>query len=244
VIATAAGEALIAHARRVLGEADDLVESARRLGDPFGGTIRIGVIPTVSPYLLPEIAPALRAKFPRLTVLWVEQRTEPLLADLRAGKIDAGLLAAVSGMDDLEREKLIDDPFVLAGPPSHPLMKSGRKAVADELAETPVLLLEEGHCFRDQALALCNTRGARAAEFQATSLSTLAQMVAGGVGVTLLPSIAVPVENRRGVLAIRGFAPPVPSRTLVLVWRKRSPRAGTLRAVAREIATASGDARK
>ncbi len=235
VLPTAAGEALLTHARRVLTEADDVVEEARRLGDPLAGTLRIGVIPTIAPYLLPDIAPGLRERFPKLTLLWIEARTDALLADLRAGRMDAGLLARVARMDDLESEILFDDPFVLAGPASHPLLRSKKKVSADELADTPVLLLEDGHCFRDQALDICTRRGARAAEFQATSLSTLAQMVAGGVGVTLLPSLAVPVENRNEVLAIRAFAAPVPSRTLVLAWRKGSPRAEALREIAKSL---------
>jgi LysR family hydrogen peroxide-inducible transcriptional activator len=232
VLVTPEGEALLVHARRVLAEADDLAAAGQRAGDPLSGTLRVGVIPTVSPYLLPEVVPTLRRKFPRLVVLWTEEKTSVLLQSAREGRLEAVLLALVPGMDDLEHEHVADDPFVLAGPPDHPLLRPRRPARLADLGGERVLLLEDGHCLRDQALALCTAGGAQEVGFRATSLSTLTQMVAGGAGVTLLPALSVDVENRRGELALRPFAAPAPSRTLVLAWRRRCPRAEALRSVA------------
>jgi LysR family hydrogen peroxide-inducible transcriptional activator len=221
VLCTPAGEVLVERARRALAEADDLLAAARGLGDPLAATLRVGVVPTVAPYLLPELAPRLRARFPRLTLLWAEDKTASLLA---------ALLARVGGMGDLAQELVAEDPFVLAGPAGHPLLRAARAPVDPaELDGERILLLDEGHCFRDQALAVCSAAGAAEAGFRATSLSTLARMVGGGAGVTLLPELALRVENRRGELALRRFAPPGPARTLVLAWRPASPLAGALR---------------
>lgn len=232
VLLTSAGEDLVARAHRVLTEADDIASAARRLSEPFTGTLRIGVIPTVSPYLLPLAVPALREKYPRLAVLWSEDRTAALLRDVAEGRLDAALLALVSGMEELDREVIAEDAFVLAGAPGHALLKAKRPAHPSDLEGESVLLLEEGHCFRDQALAICAGVAAREAGFRATSLTTLAQMVAGGAGVTLLPELSLAVENRRSELAVRRFVRPVPCRTIVLAWRKQSPLGPSLRALA------------
>jgi LysR family hydrogen peroxide-inducible transcriptional activator len=234
ILPTAAGEALVGHARRLLAEADGLVAAAQRFRDPLAGTLRIGVIPTISPYRLPELVPSLRARYPRLTLLWSEDKTVGVLRDLAAGRLDAAFVALVSGMEDLEREVVGDDPFVLAGRPSHPLLRRRVPATLDELRGQRVLLLEDGHCFREQALALCAAAGAREAEVTATSLATLAQIVARGPAITLLPELSLAVERRRTMLATRRFAPPVPTRTLVLAWRRQSP----LRAVLQSLAGA------
>ncbi|MCC6553869.1 MAG: LysR family transcriptional regulator [Polyangiaceae bacterium] len=232
VIPTGAGEELVARARRLLIEAEDLVEAAARLGDPLAGTLRVGVIPTISPYLLPEIVPALKARHPRLTVAWVEDRTAALRARLEAGEIDAALLALEADIGDVEREVLAADPFLLAAPREHPLARPAGPVRPAELDGAGVLLLDDGHCFRDQALPYCERVGASELGFRATSLPTLAQMVAGGAGVTLLPLLALPTENRNGVLAVRPFAEPAPGRTIALVWRRRSPLDAGLRQVA------------
>ncbi len=232
ILLTSAGEDLVARARRLFEGADDLVTAAHRFRDPLAGTVRIGVIPTISPYWLPRLAPLLRARYPRLTLVWSEDKTVSVLRDLTAGRLDAGLLARVSGMEDFEHEVIAEDSFVLAGRPGHPLLRTRGPARLDELSGQRVLLLEDGHCFREQALALCATAGAREAEFTATSLATLTQMVAGRAAITLLPELALAVERRRTALAVRRFAPPVPSRTLVLAWRKQSPFRAALRALA------------
>ena len=223
VLLTAAGAEIIARARQVLTGADDLILTARQLGDPLAGTLRIGVIPTISPYLLPRVVPALKIRFPRLTLLWREDKTGLLLRDLGQGRLDAVVLAVVPEMEEFDREIIAEDRFVLAGPPGHPLLRARKPAQPGELEGESILLLEEGHCFRDQALAICTMSSAQEADFRATSLSTLAQMVAGGAGVTLLPELSLEVENRRGELAIRRFARPVPSRTIAFLWRRQSP---------------------
>jgi len=235
VIPTAAGKELIERARGLLLEADDLLGAAQLAGDPLTGTLRIGVIPTIAPYLLPSATPALRSAYPQLTALWVEDKTENLVRSLDAGTLDAALLALVPEIGDVESEVVADDPFVLATRPDDPLGKKSGPAKASELRDASVLLLDDGHCFRDQALAFCSSARAHELEFRATSLPTLAQMVAGGAGVTILPELAVPTEAQRAGLRIRAFATPVPHRTLALVWRRRSPLAPALRKLASTI---------
>ncbi len=232
VLVTQAGRELVERARRLLVDADDLGELARRANDPLQGTLRLGVIPTISPYLLPSVTPRLRAAFPQLTAAWVEDKTEILLARLDAGSLDAALLALVAELGDFEREVIARDPFVLVTPPAHPLGQKQTSALESELRGAEVLLLDEGHCFRDQALAFCAHASAHELEFRATSLTTLVQMVAGGAGVTLLPALSLPTEIRRADLRVRRFAEPAPHRTIVLAWRRRSPLAAALRQVA------------
>jgi LysR family hydrogen peroxide-inducible transcriptional activator len=243
VLVTTAGEALIARARRVLLDADDLVDAATRVRDPFASTIRIGVIPTVAPYLLPDVAPALRRAFPKLSVVWVEEKTQVLVEQIHAGNLDAALLAKESELGDLVTAEIGDDPFVLAAPLGHPLAR-GKRAQLEELSDATVLLLDDGHCLRDQALSLCQRVGAEEASMRATSLSTLAQIVAGGGGVTLLPSLAVPTETRGGGLAIRPFAPRAPSRTLVLAFRPHAALETALQKIAQTMKTAYRESRK
>ena len=235
VLVTAAGRELLERARRVLVEADDLLEAAKRAGDPLSGTLRIGVIPTISPYLLPGLTPRLRSRYPRLTVFWVEDKTETLARSLDAGKLDAAILALEAEIGDVAHEVIARDDFVLATPPGHALGAKSSPAKPAELHDADVLLLDDGHCFREQALAVCKDAKARELEFRATSLSTLVQMVAGGAGVTLLPELSVPTENRRAELGVRPFASPAPHRTIALVWRKRSPLEPALREVAATI---------
>ena len=236
VLLTPAGEDLIERARRVLVDADDLVDAARRLGDPLAGTLAIGVIPTVSPYLLPTAAPAIRRAHPRLTVRWLEDKTENLARELHAGRLDAALLALEADLGGpLKREVIGRDPFVLAAPRAHPLGKPSRPASLSELRGAHLLLLDDGHCLRDQALAVC--AGARTEElaFRATSLPTLAQMVSAGAGVTLLPRMAVPTESRRAHLAVRPLSDERAFRTLALVWRPTSPSGPALKMLAATI---------
>ena len=243
VLVTAVGRAVVDHARKVLVELDDLITVVTEAKDPFSGTLRIGVIPTVAPYLLPFVTPAVAARWPRLRLALVEDKTEELLAALRAGTLDAGLLALVDGMEDLNYAVVIEDPFVAAVPRTHPLAKKKTVALAD-LEDEPVLLLEDGHCFRTQALALCHRAGATETDLRATSLATLVQMVSSGNGVTLLPSIAIEVENRRGQLAIKPLAGRAQGRTICLAWRRAAPLGGALRELAKVMATASRPATK
>lgn len=232
VLPTAAGQRLLERARRLLLEADDLQDEARRVGDPLDGTLRIGIIPTVSPYLLPALTPVLRKHYPRLTVAWVEDKTEALTRSLEAGTLDAALLALEADVGDVERDIIAKDAFFVVAPKGHSLAARNTPVSLAELREAKVLLLDEGHCLREQALAFCTRARAHEQEFRATSLSTLAQMVAGGAGVTLLPELAIPTESRRAELVVRPIAPPVPHRTLALVWRRSTPLAEALRKLA------------
>lgn len=225
---SAAGEALVAQARTVLVAAGDLRELGRQLAEPFTGTLRIGIIPTISPYLLPEIAPAIACAYPRLTIVWSEDRTGGLVRLANEGGIDAAVLALEADLGTLEHAVLLRDAFLLAAPAGHPLAGARHDATVDDLAGTRVLLLDDGHCFRDQALQLCARTGAREGDYRATSLSTLVQMTSAIGGVTLLPSIALAVENRRGQLVTRRFAAPGPGRTIALAWRKGSALAPSL----------------
>ncbi len=232
VLPTEAGKLLIARARRLLLDADDLVEAARRAADPLTGTLRLGIIPTVAPYLLPSVAPALREAFPRLTVAWLEDRTASLVERLEAGRLDAAVVALEAELGEVEYATIADDPFVLATAAGAPLGTAAGAARASELADADVLLLDDGHCLRDQALRFCASASARELEFRATSLATLTQMVAGGAGVTLLPRLAVATEASRAALAIRPFAAPTPSRRIVLAWRPGAPIAAALQPIA------------
>jgi LysR family hydrogen peroxide-inducible transcriptional activator len=232
---TGAGAKIVERARRILRDVQELGQVAEQVRDPFAGTLRVGVIPTIAPYLLPEVTPALSKKWPKLRLVFREEKTEGVVRDLESGALDAGLVALEAELGDLAREVVMKDPFVVALPRGHALAKKKTVALGD-LDACDVLLLDEGHCFRAQALALCERAGARESEFRATSLATLSQMVTSGSGVTLLPKLAVPVENRRGQLEVRPFrGPHAPSRTIALVWRKSSPLAPVFHAIAKQI---------
>jgi LysR family hydrogen peroxide-inducible transcriptional activator len=231
VLVTPGGEELLERARRLLIEADDLVDAGRRAQDAFAGTLRLGVIPTISPYLLPAVAPALRRRYPRLSVLWTEDKTDVLRRALEDGAIDAAVLALEADLGHVEREIIARDPFVLATPRKHPLGRPTVPVTPRELRDAPFLLLDDGHCFRDQALAYCSSAHVNELDFRATSLPTLAQMVASGAGVTLLPELAVATEARRSHLVVRRFGEQAPHRTIALVWRPRSPLGAALREV-------------
>jgi LysR family transcriptional regulator, hydrogen peroxide-inducible genes activator len=228
---TGAGAGVIARARQLLLAAADLGAAAHEQSDPFTARLRIGVIPTVCPYLLPDVTPALRASFPRLHLLWSEDKTPALLRDVQDGVLDAAILAHDARLARLEHAVIGIDQFVLAAAPDHPAVRARGPATRRVLDGATVLLLEDGHCFRDQALAVCGASGASEGEWRATGLSTLVQMVGSGTGITLLPSLALPVENRRGQLRTRPFKDP-PSRTLILAWRKGSAHSRALAAVA------------
>jgi LysR family hydrogen peroxide-inducible transcriptional activator len=228
VLITPAGAEIIARARTILVAVDDLVAASQRHADPLAGTIRLGVIPTIGPYLLPDLDPALRREYPRIELLWTEDKTENLVARVQAGELDAALVALESELGDLEHVTIGEDPFVLATARGHALGRKPGRAKLGDLRDASVLLLDDGHCFREQALDFCAKAGAQELGFRATSLMTLCRMVAGGSGITLLPRLAVATENRGGALAIRELAPPVPHRTLVLAWRRGSAIAESL----------------
>jgi LysR family hydrogen peroxide-inducible transcriptional activator len=223
VLLTETGKAVVERARTVLREIDQIKELARRTKDPESGTVRLGLFPTLGPYLLPHVVPKLRARFPRLELLLIEERTATLIQQLHEGKLDAACLALPIHDDQLHCELLFEEPFVLAVPRGHPLGKHATLKLSD-LAHEHLLLLDDGHCLRDQALDVCHMAGANEKDgFRATSLETLRQMVAANVGITLLPSLAVkpPVPPSEEIKLVR-FREHAPRRRLALVWRKSS----------------------
>jgi LysR family transcriptional regulator, hydrogen peroxide-inducible genes activator len=224
VMLTAAGEDIATRARRIVDDVEQLKESARRSHDPEAGSVRLGMFPTLGPYLLPHVVPLLRERFPRLELLLVEEKSDELLARLRDGRLDAGLLAMPVHDEQLHVEFLFEEPFVLAVSAGHPLAARASLSLA-ELGEQRLLLLEDGHCLRDQALDVCQLVGAPAMHgFQATSLETLRQMVAAGVGVTLLPMLAIkPPVARSEALHLLEFDDSHPTRRIAMVWRRSSP---------------------
>ena len=229
VMLTPAGRDIAERARRVLAEVEQLRESARRTRDPEAGSVRLGIFPTLGPYLLPHVVPRIRARFPRLELLLVEEKTDVILRMLREGRLDAGVLALPLHDEALHVEVLFDEPFMLAAPKSHPLARRANLSLRD-LADEHLLLLEDGHCLRDQALDVCALSGASEHEgFRATSLETLRQMVAANVGITLLPTLAVkpPVAHSDDIRLLR-FRDPPPSRRIGMVWRRSSAMAGFL----------------
>lgn len=236
---TVAGAAVVERARAVLLASRDLADTAQQHRDPLHGTLRIGVIPTVCPYLLPFVTPALKRSLPGLQIVWSEDKTRTLMREVDEGGLDAAILALDARVAAMEHVVIGVDDFVLAGAKNHALVQGTRPASPRVLDGETLLLLEDGHCFRDQALALCGGAGARESDLRATGLSTLVQMVAAGGGVTLLPSLAVAVENRRGQLRVRPFAAPAPSRTLVLAWRKGAARRHALEAAGAVLRTAA-----
>jgi LysR family hydrogen peroxide-inducible transcriptional activator len=232
VAPTKAGRVLLPRAQAMLVAADDLGAAARDFVDPLAGVLRLGVIPTLSPYLLPALAPALKRDFPKLALRWTEDKTPALVAELDAGRIDAALVALEAELGRVEHAVIGADRFVLATRLGDPLGAPRAPLRRDDLKGAPLLLLEEGHCLRDQALSFCARARPSELDYRATSLATLVQMVAAGQGVTLLPALAAPVEAARAGLQLREFAAPAPQRTIALVWRRHSPLAGALATIA------------
>jgi len=218
-----AGTEIVDRARAVLRDVEQIKEVARRTRDPEAGAIRLGVFPTLGPYLLPHIVPEINHQYPKLELLLIEDKTEQLLNLLRDGEIDAALLALPVDDERLITEALFDEPFVVALPPDHPLGKRRTLDMTD-LRDHTMLLLEDGHCLRDQALDVCQMASANERPgFRATSLETLRQMVATGVGATLLPTLATKQpESGNNSLVIRKFKGTAPGRTIGLVWRRSS----------------------
>ena len=239
VMPTPAGFELIVQARVVLEEAEKLQQMAQQALDPMAGPLRLGVIPTLGPYLLPHLVPQLRADYPRLSLYLREDLTGNLIERLRSGALDAILLALPIQTDGLELIELFREPFVMALPKDSPL--AGKSEVMEtDLMGVQLLLLEDGHCLRDQALAVCGLPQPRGAEdFRGSSLETLRQMVAAGVGCTLLPALAADAAGTGGtklasdrLIELRPFAAPVPSRTIGLAARRGFPRMEMVRAFA------------
>ena len=222
---TAVGEDVVARAKELLAAARDLAEAASTATKPLSGPLRLGAIPTIAPYLLPNVLPALRKAHPELKLYLREDLTKRLLERLRAGSLDVALIALPFDTGDLYVRELFKDEFSFVARESDPAVQ--KKDVALRKIDTDdMLLLEEGHCLRDHAIAACGTRrGSLESRVEATSLATLIQMVEGGLGVTLLPEITLAAGILKGTrLVARPLAPKAPSRTLALVARRTSPR--------------------
>jgi len=228
---TAKGEQIAERAQRILNDVHDLVDFARQSAGVLSGRLRLGLIPSVAPYLLPPLLPLLKAQHPDLELHLRETQTETLVHELVEGKLDVLLLALPVKHHDIETLTLFEDRFLLALPKTQNL--SGRlKATPDLVKGERLLLLEEGHCLRDQALTYCSLKHVDTINtFGASSLSTIAEMVAGGLGITLLPELCVSVEERGRDIKLMRFVDPEPSRTIGLVWRHSSPRADDYRAL-------------
>jgi len=238
VTLTETGQKILPLARRILQESDEIVSLARHEHDPLSGKLKVALIPTIGPYLLPLVARRLRKQLPQLKVMLYEYQTEPLLARLREGEIELGILALPVPHDGLETRELYHESFTVAVPTQHPLAKKSAVKL-DDLTGENLLLLEDGHCLRDQALDVCSKINVKESEdYRATSLETLRQMVAAGLGITLLPELATrgPFGSGHG-LAVKSFARPVPSRTVGAVWRKSSARSEAIDAVCDVIRT-------
>jgi len=240
VMLTAVGNEIADRARRIVAEVEQLKETARRTLDPEAGSVRLGLFPTLAPYLLPHVVPPIRKRFPDLELLLVEEKTDVLLKLLREGRLDAAILALPLHDNQLHVEPLFEEPFLLAVPHSHPLARR-KQLKLDEIASESLLLLEDGHCMRDQALDVCHLSGAvEKSGFRATSLETLRQMVAANVGMTLLPALSVqsPVPIQDAIHLIQ-FAGRAPSRRIAMVWRRSSAMGGFLTQLAALISEVS-----
>ena len=241
VVFTPLGRELIGRAREAMAALSAIVEAADAARAPMSGPLRLGVIPTVGPFLLPRLMPALREAFPRLRLYLREDTTERLLDRMAGGQLDVVLLALPCDCLGADSLPVARDPFLVALPPEHPLAALAEVPVA-ALASERLLLLEDGHCLRDQALAACGVVRREGADgFAATSLHTLVQMVSGGLGLTLLPRIAVEAGVAAGTrVEIRPLAGAGAWRTLGFAWRPNTPRAADYRALAPALEKACG----
>ena len=236
VTLTPAGQEIVARARRMLEAGDEVVQLARSHRDPLAGKLRVALLPTIGPYLLPRVASALRKALPRLELRLYEYQTAPLLEKLQAGALDVGILALPVEAPGCEARELYSEPFTVALPEHHALAAHKTLRVADLAGET-LLLLEDGHCLREQALEICSRVHTQdSQDFRATSLETLRHMVATGAGVTLLPELASRGAwgNARGV-AVRPFARPAPARHIGALWRKSTARQAAIDGVCKVI---------
>lgn len=237
---TRSGEEMAARVRAILRSIDELGDFARASQGRLAGRLRIGMIPTIAPYLLPSVMGTLSRLHPELDVHVREATTQRLIDELADGRIDTAILALPVAEPSLTEVPLFSERFLLVQP------KGDRKPppAAEALREMRLLLLEEGHCFRDQALSFCNAHASGPRELlDASSLSTLVQMVSAGMGVTLIPEMAVSVETRSAAVAVTRFSGPQPSRTVGMIWRRTSPLAAQLMQLSEVIARSAADLR-
>jgi LysR family hydrogen peroxide-inducible transcriptional activator len=240
VILTAAGAEAVARAGSILAQAEDLVQACRGAGQPLTGRFRLGVIPTVAPFLLPAAVPALRLQYPRLRLFLREDLTHRLIGDLKAGVLDAAVIALPYDMTGLEWMHVGDDELLAALPANHPLSAAPRVS-SRHMEREELILLEDGHCLRDHALAACGLGGQRFSRdegFAATSLATLVQMVGSGLGVSFLPAMAVEAGLADSAqVTVRPLDAEHMSREIVVAWRAGSTRAAEGRLLAEVFAT-------
>jgi LysR family transcriptional regulator, hydrogen peroxide-inducible genes activator len=228
VILTPVGEEALRRATVILNEAEELVEAAKNAGQPLTGRFRLGVIPTIAPFLLPGALPLLKQRFPKLRLFLREDLTQRLIVELKAGRLDAALIALPYDMAGLEWAHVADDELLAAMPADHPLALA-QAATPEELERENLILLEDGHCLREHALLACKLNPPRAGlgeePFAATSLPTLVQMVGSGLGVTFLPEMAVEAGLTRAAnVAVKPIAAEHPAREIVVAWRAGSNR--------------------
>lgn len=233
---TRKGEEVLKHVRTVLDEVDRLEQTARAHGGPFEGLLRIGVIPTVAPYLVPRLIPFLRERYPTVVFELKEAVTDRLLADLNEGRLDAVIAALPIEADSIRTRPLFTDRFFMAVARNQKEVPPSSLTDIEEADLERLLLLEEGHCLRDQALAVCGVADKRSlGNFGATSMATLLQMVSHDMGMTLIPEIAIPTETARNAIRILPFADPPPSREIGLAWRKGTPRPQDMESLAEAV---------
>lgn len=233
-ILTRTGEEVLVHIRTILQEVDRLEQAARKDGGPLEGLVRIGIIPTVAPYLVPQFIPYIRTHYPSVEIELKEAVTDRLIADLSDGRLDAVIAALPLEADGIETRPLMTDRFFMA------VAENGDEVLMSPLTENEVnvdrlLLLEEGHCLRDQALAVCSAGKRSLVNFGATSMATLLQMVSHDMGMTLIPEMAIPTETSRNAIRILPFAEPQPSRQIGLAWRRSHHRSKDMDALAQAI---------
>lgn len=234
VMPTEVGEQIIQSARRILHEVDIIEDAAHSAHDPFAGKFRLGAFPTLSTYIFPGLVPKIKANMPKLRLILIEEKTAILIDKLRSGTLDAALLALPIDDDYLQSKALFNDEFYLATATDHPLATT-QQLDQSALEQHQLLLLEEGHCLRDQALDVCQLNGIEEEQdFRATGLETLRQMVRAGTGITLMPKIAMQ-NNDPGIIYIP-FNKPAPFRTIGLVWRKTCARGEVVEALIKLLA--------
>ena len=244
ITVTPAGQRIVEQAQRVLEEASRIKEIAAAGKDPLAGPLRLGAIYTIGPYILPKLVPILRRNAPTMQLLIQENFTHRLAEMLKSGEVDAILVALPFDEPGVATQALYDEPFFVAVPKGHAW--EGRKRItADELTNESLLMLGEGHCFRDQVMEICHTvrgreRSALSRTVEGGSLETIRQMVAGGVGITVLPGTSLSASNTSGeLIRVLPFARPVPTRRVALAWRKSFPRPEAIETLARSILACS-----